>query len=1160
MLRHRLCKFGYAAFFALCMLFTGVSTSCTDELDEYKYDDEYPAWLGASIYEFLKDGNHNGRTYNTLVAIIDSLDYDDVLSRTGSKTLFVADDDAFARFFQNNRWGVTGIEDLSRTQMKILLFGSMLDNTYLLDMMSCLPASGEADPVEGTCLRRETSLKAVDSVPYFTPDMLPTYNKYWDKYRTENGGEGLLLAVDATEPMMVHLLREYVKAQSLTPLDINVIFNAPHETARSGDEAFIYQNQIIASGVDYGDFSDDTLTITCKNGFVYRMNNVLLPPSNMAEELRQHPNTKIFSHILDRFSAPVYAGDEFSNDYNYIHNNTDNAPRVYQKRYLNSSDERPLLYLDENDEPVYSDELADKTSVLLFDPGWNQYVPEATANPGADMAAMLAPSDEYIYDFFANGTGKFLLTQFAPDAEYNSDDYTSIIPALDSIPQHIIATFVRDHMLESFSKSVPSKFDQVYDGAQEIMGLKPEHVSECVVANNGVIYILNNVFGPAQYRSVSAPPLIMDNMLVMQEAITQLGYNAYLLAMKATYSLIVPDNDYFIYYDPVTIESATPVAYRFSAERVGTDRVDILAKAYRYDPNTYELVEELKMTQGSKVVEEMKEGSTYSITDALGGTTRSVSMTWSQASTNAPAGFLRSRFTDLLDYLIVLGDVEDGNKYHLSKGYGSIKCEIVQGMLDAEGELMPEAITFYGGEQIENGTSVKVLERYPEDNGVTYCTKSENDNTDRSGVPTPPTQTLYHKLNPETSPNPDFASFFELCNGPDDISMLDLFAGMYPNNDLDSLQIDSVKRYSVFYGSTSKTAGRNIPRDYAVPFFSSYHYTVYVPTNDAMAKAYEMGLPTWSELVAELELSSDEDESVEENEGENTDEDTGIIEAPAKANKVAAYIRLINKFLRYHFQDNSVFVDVNPFSITSAEDGSLVSSANYETAAINDATGRFFELTLATTNGVNGNTLGVTDHLGRLVKVVNTAGMENQSWNIMSRDLLLWSSTALPEDAISIETSSFAAVHQVDNFLLNSDVIGYDGLFCRYADDGELIDTLTVAGIEGPHDGKCIVGSVGTIVMSDADGTEAYKHLGYLMRKTGSTNKMAMEEYVLNESGEKILVDNSGYLCEKVYDEETGLSSYVYVYVVDENGEYELDENGSKIHKRVVNCNGQVRP
>ena len=57
MFRHRLSKFSKASLFVACMLLVGGSmNSCQDVLDDYKYDDEEPAWLGASIYDFLKEG------------------------------------------------------------------------------------------------------------------------------------------------------------------------------------------------------------------------------------------------------------------------------------------------------------------------------------------------------------------------------------------------------------------------------------------------------------------------------------------------------------------------------------------------------------------------------------------------------------------------------------------------------------------------------------------------------------------------------------------------------------------------------------------------------------------------------------------------------------------------------------------------------------------------------------------------------------------------------------------------------------------------------------------------------------------------------------------------------------------------------------------------
>ena len=82
--------------------------------------DEDPAWLGSSIYDYLKS---NGN-YTNVVRMIDDLGYTEVLARTGSKTLFVADDDAYARFYNNRKWGVGSYEDLSVAQKKQLLYGS----------------------------------------------------------------------------------------------------------------------------------------------------------------------------------------------------------------------------------------------------------------------------------------------------------------------------------------------------------------------------------------------------------------------------------------------------------------------------------------------------------------------------------------------------------------------------------------------------------------------------------------------------------------------------------------------------------------------------------------------------------------------------------------------------------------------------------------------------------------------------------------------------------------------------------------------------------------------------------------------------------------------------------------------------------------------------
>ena len=89
--------------------------------DDYPYDNEEPEWLGKSIYDYLVS---NG-DYTNFVKIIDDLNYKDVLARTGSKTLFVANDEAFQRFYNNNRWGVSNYNQLSTAQKTLILNFSM---------------------------------------------------------------------------------------------------------------------------------------------------------------------------------------------------------------------------------------------------------------------------------------------------------------------------------------------------------------------------------------------------------------------------------------------------------------------------------------------------------------------------------------------------------------------------------------------------------------------------------------------------------------------------------------------------------------------------------------------------------------------------------------------------------------------------------------------------------------------------------------------------------------------------------------------------------------------------------------------------------------------------------------------------------------------------
>ena len=294
-MKNRLFRFSKKLFGAVGLLMIGALVySCSDD---YDLPDKTPGWLGSSIYDYLKNPTQGTSTYTNTVRLIDDLDFATVLSKTGSKTLFVADDDAFAEFYKKNDWGVTCYEDLSLQQKKLLLHTAMLDNPYLLEMLPNLTSSGQNSNGSyldlNTCMRRPTSLQITDSISFFNwsnPAIPTTYNSsekdYWTRFREQSKG-GLYMANDGTEPMMIHWINGQMEEQGITDEDFEIIAGRPREK----NDVFIYGAKILEQD------------ITCQNGYINRLDRVLLAPTNMAEMIRTNGRTSLYSHLLDRFSA-----------------------------------------------------------------------------------------------------------------------------------------------------------------------------------------------------------------------------------------------------------------------------------------------------------------------------------------------------------------------------------------------------------------------------------------------------------------------------------------------------------------------------------------------------------------------------------------------------------------------------------------------------------------------------------------------------------------------------------------------------------------------------------------------------------------------------------------------------------------------------------------
>lgn len=598
-----------------------------------------PDWLGNSIYERLQeDGN-----YTTLLRLVDDLGQTEVLRHTGSKTLFAANDSAFQQWYGNNSWGVGRYEQLSLSQKKLLLNNSMVNNAYLIELLSNVSGN---PPMEGMCMRRETAVSIYDSVEILNPEKMPN-TAAWQNFKSR--GKSIPIFKDATAAPMIHFLPAYMTFNKITSEDLSILTN--HQ-ASDIHEAWVNGKKVLERD------------ITCKNGYIQKVNGVIESSPNMAEIIRQNSDMSMWSHLMDRFSAPYYNATG-TREYNRLYNNEDS---VYTLRYFSKRSE------DGRANEVTPDGESVKAT-LKFDPGWNHYMYSNTMNYDLhyDAGAMLVPTNEALENWW-NTEGKDL-----------RDEYGS----WDSIPDQTLSKLLNVNMLEIFSTSVPSKFNQILNDAKEELGIKKEDVVSCYMGCNGVVYLVNKVYTPAEYASVAYPALAhASTMNVIYWAIDQLNFLPYLLSMDSYYSMLLPTNDAMLWYiDPGSYGKETTV------EDATVEAPEILE--FYYDP--------------TKSSAERVQARRYACTIDEQGKIIKGNRLQASVSRNV----INDRLRKLMDQLIIVGNVEDGHEYYKSKGGTMIRVTRAD-----DGRL-----AFIGGYQIEHGnilTPINDNEIFTKKNGKSY--------------------------------------------------------------------------------------------------------------------------------------------------------------------------------------------------------------------------------------------------------------------------------------------------------------------------------------------------------------------------------------------------------------------------------------------------------
>lgn len=1014
--------------FGLCLLLSasGLMFSCSDD---YDLDDKSPSFLGGSIYDELKaKGN-----FEYTLKLIDDLEYADVLSKTGSKTLFVANDDAFKKFFETTDWTdgsgnrISDYKQLSLSQKKLLLNNAMLNNAYVLEMMANCP-NGE----KNLCLRQTGAASVTDSVKFWWAHELPhiqtenlDYPNYWARYTnagSEEGGEGtggrsgIYMAVNNTVPMIVHFLEGQMLEKNITHDDVSFILGLKDNDYWGNDNAenrsYVFGARILPEGQD----------VVCMNGYFHEVDKVLVAPDNMAEVIRTNGETNIFSHILDRFSAPFYDADL---TYNYKALYANDVDSVFVKRYFAVRTQNGQLLTTPDETSV-----KDGYPYLSFDPAWNQFMATESEVAEKNMGAMFVPSDEVLSEYFINGGGRVLLDRYATKTPVTKDN---LLYNIDQIPLDIIQAMVNNLMKNSFNETVPSKYlaimndarDQMFpisDGYASVKDYK-DSFSKVLLANNGVVYVMNKVVAPADYSSVIAPVLYSQNAQVMRAVVRadenyiqgsqyanaplQTYFSTYLKAMQSRFSLFVPTDDglgSYGYIDPASLAAGNSRNYMYWRYDYRTGNVSSRGKRLPIDAVAYTY----NMDKG------------YDPTDkARGNTYRSL---YNDLLTSTYGEVKKKLLIEMVNqHIVVHGDgdekgMQSGRKYYLSRTGAPV-------VLKNGGDNAGVGMKVNGGfqEQLaKQGTAAaftcNVTEVYDQSqetngygNGMTYFIDH----------PMQPTTNSVYKVANEM---PSSSKFMELCNGVNDnvlkdAGLRDPFAEM-EGNDGETKWQRTALLYYIFYQGEKGGSSFNIPSgDKLVRSFNNYRYTVYVPTDDAVQKEIDNGLPTWLEIEEYLNdnllrPTKPEGEPVRPTDTEAEDYEEQVKEYEAKMEaykstpeyhayeadlekdqavklKGQAMINTLVNFLKYHFQDESIFVD------------NVNNTGNYMTACIYN--GNYLNLHVEQKPG----SLVVTDADGNQVKV--SAGQQN----LLARDSH-YNATTNPR---LVESSSYVVVHQIDDAL-----------------------------------------------------------------------------------------------------------------------------------------------
>ncbi|MBQ2122777.1 MAG: hypothetical protein II200_02145 [Bacteroidaceae bacterium] len=920
--------------------------------------------LGKSLYQELQ----KRKTYTTTLRLIDDLGYTEILSAKGSFTLYAAPDAAYAEFFKNNPWGVASYEELTKTQKLQLLKISMLNEAYSLNAITTTD-----DGADLACLRRNALISETDYVVPFAPNELPSSTEAGtDAFKLlRDKGTTTYLSTTGASPMLNQFYADVLKHYKIPTSDIELLMGRKWNTTGQKAIGILNDCRIIEGG------------ITCSNGYLNILDKVLFPVNSMAEIIRTNANTRLFNILLERFAAPFYNA-EVTAQYNLEYQAS--VDSVYEMGFINLPANANFYNTTQRDIPT-----------------------------------MFVPCDEAVANYFVNGNGAIFIDEYCqrPNTKEN------LSQNLKDLPISIASQILENLMGHNFTQTTPSQFRSICD--VDMNELFPGYattdeyfttvVKQCLHANNGIVYITKIWPSITELASVIAPIKNSADTKIFNAIVTaddnyiqgssysnaplKQYFSTYFKAMPNHFSVFVPTDDAlgtYGYIDPVSY-SKLPYGKKMNNIRFywrfvydGNTPgaiIPIESVAYRYDQKKGQQIPDETGRGGDK-----KHGSKYisASTDQLSGnnygiTKRELLIEMTNQhfiihESDKEMGSNRKFFMSRSGAPVYVASAGDHSNSGVGLGVGATVKGGFQLMLDgdeyAENDHAATVMRSYDFTETTNGSG----------NGMTYIIDRPLQPTMRSVCNVMTVEEDY------AGPNP-FSEFYELAN-PSYISedLLKAIGFIDEEHASNNEQQQQKLKYHIFVRREDNpmSARSYCPasNESLVRFFNNYNYTIYIPTNDQVHEARNNGLMTWQEIDDWVRSKTMDNDA-------SNDTDFGY-EVPLSETdriKAQAMVTTLVNFVKYHFQDHSLFLD------------DVNSENTYMTSCYNNTSYNYLRLNVKQSP----SQITITDAMGNQANVVSEEG----KCNILARDINYNGQST--EDVRYVKNSSYVVLHQIDKYL-----------------------------------------------------------------------------------------------------------------------------------------------